>query len=215
MIELRDDHGQPLTRNYSAKRLNDRAIDELIGISKGLIADKTVNQREAEFLKSWLEANTPFSEDPIINQLYCRISDMLIDGILDQDEQKELLVILNEFTGESIVEHCANFSTSLPLCTPVPIVEFTGKRFCLTGKFAYAPRKVCEEVVLERGGVIESGVTQRLNYLVIGTFSSTDWIHTSYGRKIEKAVEYRVANRVPFIISEDTWSAAAFKGVSE
>jgi len=44
-----DDHGQPLNRRYSGKRHNDRTIDELIGISRGLIADKNINQAEAEF----------------------------------------------------------------------------------------------------------------------------------------------------------------------
>lgn len=205
-----DDNGQPLNRLYGRKRLNDRAIDELIGMARGIVADATVNQKEAEFLRSWMEANISFCEDRIVNQLYCRIHEMLIDGILDDEEMVELFGILREYTGESTLAQPANIAAALPLCHPAPMVEFPTMSFCLTGKFAYGPRRLCEEVVIDRGGRVEGSVTMSLDYLVIGTFSSTDWAHTSYGRKIEKAVEYRGKNGKPSVISEDHWARIAF-----
>jgi hypothetical protein len=57
-----------------------------------------------------------------------------------------------------------------------------------TGKFAFGPRRVCEAAVEALGGRAGSSVTRVTNYLVIGTFGSRDWIHTSHGRKIEQAV---------------------------
>lgn len=204
------DHGQPLNRLYNHKQMNDRAIDELIGMARGIVADTTVNQKEAEFLRSWMEANVSFCEDRIVNQLYCRVHEMLIDGVLDEEERLELLGILREFTGESTVGLPANMAATFPLCKPAPVVEFPTMGFCLTGKFAYGPRRVCEGVVLERGGQVFDRVTMDVDYLVIGTFSSTDWAHTSYGRKIEKATEYRGKNGRPSIISEDHWARSAF-----
>ena len=205
-----DDDGQPLNRLYGRKRMNDRAIDELIGLAKGITIDSVVSQKEAEFLQSWMEANISFCEDRIVNQLYRRIHEMLIDGFLDNNEQLELLGILREFAGESTVTHHENRSSSLPMCNPPPIVEFPAMAFCLTGKFAYGPRRICEEIVIDRGGKIQAGVTMDLDFLVVGTFSSTDWAHTSYGRKIEKAVEYREKNGRPSIIPEDLWARTAF-----
>lgn len=205
-----DEHGQPLNRLYSKKRLNDRTIDELIGLSRGLIADKNISQSEAEFLLTWLGSNLEYCSDPVINQLYYRINEMLRDKVLDDDEQRELLQILTEFTGESTIEHCHELSTSLPLCTPPPTVEFEGRTFCLTGKFAYGPRGVCQDVITERGGVAITSVTMRLDYLVVGTFCSRDWLHTSYGTKIMKASEYREKGIKTSIISEDHWARAAF-----
>ena len=35
---------------YSRARLDDRAINELLGLAKGIAADGVVNQKEAEFL---------------------------------------------------------------------------------------------------------------------------------------------------------------------
>ncbi len=206
-----DDNGQQLTRQFNKKRLSDRAIDELIGMSRGIVADGLVNQKEAEFLYLWMQKNISFCEDRIINQLYCRIKEMLQDGVLDPDEQKELFTILNEFTGETTVEIPAMLSTSLPLCRPAPLVNFAGMNFCLTGKFVYGPRKICAEVVRERGGEAKSSVSKIVDYLVIGSFCSKDWIHTSYGRKIEKAAEFREKHGRISIISEDHWAEYAFR----
>ncbi len=205
-----DDHGRPLNRLYNHKRMNDRSIDELIGMARGIVADAMVNQKEVEFLRSWMEANVSFCEDRIVNQLYCRIHEILIDGVLDEEERQELLGILREFTGESTVVLPANMAATFPLCRPAPAVEFPTMAFCLTGKFAYGPRQVCEGVVLERGGHVFERLTMDVDYLVVGTFSSSDWAHTSYGRKIEKGVEYRSKHGRPSIISEDHWSRAAF-----
>lgn len=205
-----DEHSQPINRLYSRKRLNDRAIDELIGLSRGIIADKNVNKAEAEFLLKWIENNLEYCKDPVVNQLYFRVNEMLRDNVLDPDEQQELFQILSEFSGESTIDHCHELSTSLPLCSPPPTVEFEGRIFCLTGKFAYGPRDVCQEVIIERGGIAAGSVTQKLDYLVVGTFCSTDWLHTSYGRKIMKAAEYRERGIRTSIISEDHWARAAF-----
>lgn len=208
--DLIDDHGQPLNRLYNRKQLNDRAIDELIGLARGIVSDDVVNQKEGEFLLSWMEANIAFCEDPLINQLYSRVQEMLSDGFLAPNEQVELLGILKEFSGESTVGQPTILASTFPLCKPPPPVHFRNNTFCLTGKFAYGPRAICEEVVKERGGEVSKIVTQTVNYLVIGTFSSTDWIHTSYGRKIEKAVTDRDNLGRIAIISEDHWAKAAF-----
>jgi hypothetical protein len=44
--------------------------------------------------------------------------------------------------------------------------------------------------------------------LIVGTFGSRDWVHTSFGRKIEKAVTYRRAGQRLAIISEDHWAGS-------
>ena len=202
-----DDHGQPLNRRYSGKRLNDRTIDELIGISRGLIADKNINQTEAEFLNSWLQTNLPYCNDPIVNKLYCRVSEMLKDRVLDLDEQKELLQILSEFTGESTIVHCQTLSSYFRFARLRRLSNYRAKSSALPGNL---PTGICEEVVTDRGGIAISTVTQKMDYLVVETFCSTDWLHTSYGRKIMKASEQREEGIKFSIISEEHWARAAF-----
>ncbi|MDH4319916.1 MAG: BRCT domain-containing protein [Desulfobulbaceae bacterium] len=211
MDSILDDHGQPINRLYNRKRLNDRAIDEMIGMARGIVADATVNHQEARVLLAWMVANVSFCEDWTVNSIYRRIHEMLIDGVLDADERQELLGILSAFSGASTLLARENMAAWFPLCQPPPVVEIPTMGFCLTGSFAYGPRRECEAVIEERGGRVEGYITKAVDYLVIGTFSSTDWAHTAYGRKIEKAVEYREKFGRPAIISEDLWADISFR----
>ncbi|WP_316675801.1 hypothetical protein [uncultured Tolumonas sp.] len=53
---------------------------------------------------------------------------------------------------------------------------------------------------------VESGVTLRTNYLVIGDLVSRDWKFSAFGRKIEKAIEYRDNGKSDVaILSEQMW----------
>ena len=58
-----------------------------------------------------------------------------------------------------------------------------------------------------RNGVecVQENITKRTSFLVIGTFGSRDWVHTAFGRKIEKAVSYREAGVPLRIVAEDHW----------
>ena len=86
-------------------------------------------------------------------------------------------------------------------------------RYAFTGKFAFGTRAECQREVLKRGASCDHNITQRTTYVVIGTFGSRDWIHTSFGRKIEKAVEYQ-ANGFPLaIVAEDHWAASILAAV--
>jgi NAD-dependent DNA ligase len=183
----------------------------LIGLVRGVIADKTVNKAEVVFLLTWIKNNIDYCDDPIVNQLYLEIKEMLTGNMLDEYEQKKILNILANFSGESIVDSCQQISSSLPICSPAPLVKFEGRIFCLTGKFAYGPRNICQDVIVERGGITIKNVTQSLDYLVVGTCCSNDWLHKSYGRKIMMASEQIKKGGKTSIISEDHWAAAAFR----
>ncbi|MGB3209460.1 MAG: BRCT domain-containing protein [Desulforhopalus sp.] len=208
-----DANGQPRNRLYNQKRLNDRTIDELLGIVKGITADGKVNILEAKFIASWMEQNAKHSDNNTINLLYSRIKEMVVDNILDQDEQQELLELLKSITGEQhLADTAVSTPATFPLNTPPPVIDASGAVFCMTGTFAYGPRKVCAEAIVERGGIVKNRVTQDTDYLVIGNLCSPEWIHTSYGRKIEKALQLQ--KEQPFanikIIHEDHWARHIF-----
>ena len=44
-----------------------------------------------------------------------------------------------------------------------------------------------------------------LDYLVIGSLASREWAHTSHGRKIEKAMDYKKKGCSINIVSEEQW----------
>jgi len=88
---------------------------------------------------------------------------------------------------------------------PPPEVEFEGKTFCLTGRFVFGSNLDCEETIAELGGSVVPAPGKDTDYLVIGELCSPDWVHTSFGRSIERAIELRTQGHTLGIISEEHW----------
>lgn len=193
------------TRSKNASRVQDRLIDELIGVCRGVIADGAVDEQEAIFLGQWIENHREIADRWPVNILYARIVEMLKDGILNADEQLELLETLRDLTGESALYQEPNRSTSLPIDKPAPEVEFDQKTFCLTGKFVFGSTFDCEEIIADLGGSLVEMPTKDTDYLVIGELCSPDWVHTTFGRGIERAVELKEQGAGIAIISEEHW----------
>jgi len=202
-----DDDGQPLNRNYNKARLTDRTIDELIGICKGIIFDGNVSVEEAISLSRWLEANKDYTDTWPVNILSARIETVLSDNVIDENERKELFDLLNDLTGEKpIIEKITSMSTKLPIDTVMPEITFKNRIFCFTGKFVYGTRNDCENEVFQRKGSIQKAPSLSTNYLVIGIIGSTDWIHSTHGRKIEAVVQLRDRGKPISIVSEEHWT---------
>ena len=192
-------------RSRNASRVQDRLIDELIGISRGVIADGVVDENEAIFIGQWIEKHREIAERWPVNVLYARITEMLKDGVLSEDEQEELLDTLRNLTGESSLFQEPSRSTTLPVDNPAPEVYFAGKSFCLTGKFVYGSTLDCEETIAELGGEIVQTPGKETDYLVIGELCSPDWVHTTFGRSIEKGVELKEQGADLSILTEEHW----------
>ncbi len=192
-------------RSRNALRIQDRLIDELIGICKGIIADGVIEESEAIFLGQWIESNREVADKWPVNVVYARVTEFLRDGILTAEEREELLETLKDLTGEGSPLQQQNQPTSLPLDRPEPEINFDGSTFCLTGKFVFGSMMDCEETIMEFGGSVVTNPTQETDYLVIGEFCSPDWAHTTFGRSIERAVELKDQGQGIKIISERHW----------
>lgn len=190
---------------YNKKDIQDRQIDTLIGLSKGLTADGVINQDEANFLYSWLIQNQVASENPLIQNLLLKVDAMLADDQLDAEESSELFSILRSISGDVSEIGELSKTSSLPLNTPAPKILFENCSFLFTGTCAFGTRRQCQDAIESLGGVNASGVTKTLNYLVLGTYVTDSWVHETFGRKIEKAIEYRNAGIPIHIVSEAHW----------
>ena len=184
------------------KRLAELLKAELLGMGRGLIADGKVDQDEAEALLAFLEAQADVPQEPLALDLRERVRGMLKDGVLDKEESARLYGTLSQLVGgEQALGECLR-ATTLPLDDPVPEVVFEGRKFCLTGNFS-GDRKDCATRIEARGGTIQTAVSGKTDYLVIGEYASPAWKQSSYGGKIEKAVELKAAGRGVRIISEE------------
>lgn len=209
-----DAHNQPVSARLNSSRVMTRDVDELIGICRGIVFDDVVTQKEAESLFSWLNAQPALVETWPANVLYSRLKDALEDDFLDQDEAADLLATINKVvtkpdrvetvdtsTGEVISETAA---TALPVTEPSEF-SITGHCFVFTGKFASGTRSECQAEVKSRGGLCQDRPTKKTRFLIVGSIGSRDWAHSSWGRKIEKAVELRAAGEDIDILCEESW----------
>lgn len=185
-------------------RITSRQIDELIGIARGLLADGKINQAEIEFLQKWLAANADISNQPLIHVLYHRVNEILADGVADAEEQADLFDTLNRFVSNDTELGEDLKPSSLPLCNPAPTLTFANRSYCFTGTFNFGQRKACEQVITERGGTAGS-LTRKTHVLVIGSYVTSSWKHSSFGDKIERAVEWRASGAPISIVSEAHW----------
>ena len=200
---------------FHRSRIDRRAADALVGLAAGIAADGTVNTAEAVFLKQWLENNLAHLNDPVINLLYSRLACMLQDNALDVDESRELLDILRSFSGVRIERPkdggtAVVTPTDLPFNSPVPDLVWDDRMFVFTGVMAFGPRKDCQALVEERGGLIGGSISKKVHYLVVGSVGNEQWRHSTYGTKIMKAVELREAGASIAIVGEDHWQKMLF-----
>lgn len=205
-----DDDGQPLNLAWNFRRRKDAGIDELLGLIRGIVADGVVSESEVICLAEWVIKHREISDYWPVNVVVRRLGRILGDGVISDREREDLRLLLNEIIGQKDAPRDADEpiitpATALPLCKPAPVVLFRLKCFVFTGKFIFGTRRDCQAEVLARGGIIDKDVSFGTSYLVIGSMGSRDWIHGSWGRKIEKAVEYR--ERCPLsIVSEQRWA---------
>lgn len=201
-----DDHGQPPIA-FNWQRNLRKSMQALLGLCQGLIADDRLSPEEIVFLDTWLKENDAVTREWPGTVIACRVARILADGIVTSEEADDLKETLAQITGDAFKEHgvASGMSMSFPV-TPVHSILFEGRSFCFTGKFIYGPRARCQQATEALGGSCAGNVTQQLDFLVIGGLASRDWVNTSYGRKIQKAVQYRDRGSAIAIIDEENWA---------
>ncbi len=203
-------------KRQSASFRNDlnRSLGALVGIAQGLVCDRHLNASEITFLKQWIEANEIISLTWPGDVVYARIQAVLADGIVTDVERAHLLDTLQKLIGGSLEELESTTHVSELMFDPVTTLEFSGRVFCLTGDFVFAPRSVCAAAIEERGGAVVGSVTKKLNYLVVGGLGSPEWKHGSFGTKVEKAVALKRDGLPIRIVHEDHWANSLSQNAS-
>lgn len=189
------------------ERLIRREIDQLLGICEFTLQDGLIDAHEAAEIYTWLNNHRACLNTWPASVLYARLRSMLADGVLDDDEQGDLLGLVASIVTPP-VENKARAPSSLPVDSPVPDIVFDERSFCFTGVFDFGTRTDCHSAIRIRGGVPAERITQKLHYLVIGNVGAETWRHSSFGAKIAKAVEYREQGAPLKIVAETHWSNA-------
>lgn len=202
LLEIQSNmHDIPGIDLYSAE--SDKHLLE--GLCKGMIANHQLVDEEIHYLNWWLSNNGMLKSNFPGKELYKLVQNILADGIVTHEESDALKQAMISFTGCDLSTGIVDgLSTRLPV-EDIDSLNLQNAVVCLTGKFIYGNRDKCKAEIEAAGGVVIDNITQKLNYLIIGTLVSKDWRFQSYGRKIEQAVEYRDNGIGLKIISEEQW----------
>lgn len=183
-----------------------QSFGALIGIATGILSDKRLTDEEIGFLKRWLDSHSALAAEWPGDVVHARLKAVLADGIVTEDERVHLISTLQQLVGGKL-EELAEYThvTSLAFDN-LPRITINGSVFCLTGDFVFAPRSVCEKSISERGGIVKSSVSKKINFLVVGGLGSPEWKHGSFGTKIESAVAHKRRGASISIVHEDVWA---------
>jgi NAD-dependent DNA ligase len=180
----------------------------LLGIAQGLLSDGQLQDSEIRFLRDWLTANEAMSESWPGDVLLAQVEEVLRDGCITEAEREHLVSTLQELVGGRL----ENLADS-PLVTELAMdegvdIRFDGRLFCLTGDFVFGPRSTCEEAIVRRGGEVKSGISKKIDFVVVGGLGSKEWKHGGFGTKVERAVELQREGAKLRIVHEDAWAEA-------
>lgn len=164
-------------------------IEELVGFLTGTASDGVLNDQEITAMSSWLERNESVREIWPASVIVQRLATILEDGIITDEERADLLTTVRQVTGSDTDESGLGYEASTEVWEDaVDGLTIAGSMFCLTGDFVSGDRESVDTMLRCLGAETNSSVNKSVTYLVIGTLASRDWLYTSHGRKIEKAL---------------------------
>lgn len=152
------------------------AIQELLGIIRGIEADKRIRPTEAYGLRSWMAAHEELSSDKTYVKVFDTLNAVLEDGTITTSEEQELLCLFDSIINPVTAKESMG-------------IGFEGKRFCLTGDFETGSKKDIEAFIVERGGAVAKDVSRKVDYVVMGDKGSESYAFGNYGTKVKKAME--------------------------
>ncbi|WP_141879132.1 BRCT domain-containing protein [Gramella sp. Hel_I_59] len=202
-----------LSQQYQENNIYYNAVTSdmqtLQGICHGIISDGVIEDLEVIELYGWIEKNKHLSEIYPYAELYKLLSDILDDGVIDDEEIKSIKSFFQEFVElndkklmSTIKEDTTGISFSK--INPIEIKEpIHGKWVCITGELNKGTKETLYSRVERNGGVRKNNVSNKLNYLIIGGAGSPAWTFASYGRKVEDVISRQKKGHDIKIIKEN------------
>jgi hypothetical protein len=184
-----------------------RPLGELLGIARGLLADRELGDDEIHFLNQWLDTHYSTASSFPGNVVHERIRAVLEDGVITAEERSHLVDTLTLLLDDRLEDLAEQVDLTELWFDQVGLIEFDHTRFCLTGNFVYGPREVCKTAIEQRGGIVAPSVSSEAQFLVVGALGVDEWRNGGLGEEIEAAMRMRAQGQPVKIIPEDCWVA--------
>lgn len=85
-----DPHGQPFNLRFNRARRTERDLSEMLGLAKGVLADGTISENDAELLRAWTRNHPDACEQWPVTIIKARLDRMFVDGRVDEAERRDL-----------------------------------------------------------------------------------------------------------------------------
>jgi hypothetical protein len=184
-----------------------RPLGELLGIARGLLADRKLSNDEIHFLHEWLEAHYSIASSFPGNAIHERVRSVLEDGVITEEERSHLVDTLSMLIEDRLEDLAEQVDLTELWFDEVGLIEFDRTRFCLTGNFVYGPLDVCKTAIEQLGGIVTPSVSSEAQFLVVGALGVDEWRVGGLGAEIEAAMRLRARGQPLKIIPEDCWVA--------
>lgn len=188
-------------------------IQRLHAMLGGIASDGTITEAELKGLSDWLSDHEHLKTSWPYEEVGSLITSVLSDKKIDIVEQKTLKEFFAEFV--SILDNRTIVSPNLSvngnvggLCAVCPEIIFSGKKFCFTGTSFKYTRSEFTQLVKQLGGEFVNTVSAKLDYLIIGADGNPCWAYACYGRKVEKAVDFRKTGSHLLLVHENDFHDA-------
>lgn len=164
-------------------------INELMGFITGVASDGVLNDSEVDALSNWLNSHHSVREIWPASVIVERLDVILEDGVISEEERDDLLQTMHRVTSTAARQTGISYEASTEVWEDdTDTIDFSDSVFCLTGDFVSGDRAAVETMLRLKGAQLSPNVNKSVDYLVIGTLASRDWLYTPHGRKIEKAL---------------------------
>lgn len=171
--------------------LTTQTLKELASILKAISCDGMLAKEEIDYLTKWLKENDSLRGNFPYDRIANKLEEVLEDGIITNDESKELLQLFQK--AEDPLS-CTTTGNSA--------IDVRDKNICLSGEFTFGSKEDVAGFLEEKGAQIQKSITKKTNILIVGGMGSSAWCAGNYGTKVKKALELQEKGIEIQILSE-------------
>lgn len=182
-------------RYKPASKTHEKAeqLETLVTLIEEVIADEKVTADEVQAILTYLSSCDQLMKQSGFTELVDKMLDALIDGIVDEDESRDLLIELSRIARPAEAQEAGME------------ISIDGKLFMLTGSFDHGSKKAVAADIEGHGGIIKTGSkpSKTTDYVVIGNQGSDAYRSGNYGTKVQAAFDMQEKGIPIQVITED------------
>lgn len=188
-------------------------MQRLQPILSAIATDGSVAEAEVEQLSMWLTEREHLRKCWPYEEMDNLLRTTMQDQSIDPKEQKLLLEFCSSFTTSHQDFETPHVTARMlsDIFAISPVISFDDYSFCFTGESKRATLEEMKTLAQDRGAKVVESVSPDLDYLIVGAAGNPCWAYSSYGRKIEKAMELRRQGSKLLIVHESDFFDALAK----